>query len=204
MSLDWLPVAPDPIRPYRLFGAALVGLPAAILSGSHFGPHVPPPAPVVSPLQGQGPGAFANIPEVFPGGVSYQQTWTNVTNDFSTLLLSGANIATVFNRENGQWQIRLNLAVVRVFAAYSLLVTDAVALLDATVGAFTLTLPPAASTQGPYLLRKVDGGGNDVTVAPSGADKVDGGSSLTLHSGGTVRAILVSDFVSNWYTVAIG
>lgn len=80
--------------------------------------------------------------------------------------------------------------------------TDDLVILNATAAARTATLPPATTAAGRrYAVAKSDASANPVTLAPSGADTVQGGASLatTVQYGAyTVE----SDGVSNWVVVA--
>lgn len=74
-------------------------------------------------------------------------------------------------------------------------------LVDASDGNVTLTLPPSDTLPGMrYILRRTDGSGNSVTIAPDSSgqtsDTVDGGSSLSLSAG--VPIFLVADGASGW------
>jgi len=78
-----------------------------------------------------------------------------------------------------------------------------VARCDSTGGAITITLPSALDLRGEMVLIKDVGGAaaaNPITVAPSGADTVDGSLSAIISTNkGSLT--LVSDGVSNWMIV---
>lgn len=70
-------------------------------------------------------------------------------------------------------------------------------LIDATVGNVTVTLPAANTMAGlAYTLARVDTSANTVTIAPNGADTVDGAASLSLTPG--ARREIKADDVSDW------
>lgn len=72
---------------------------------------------------------------------------------------------------------------------------DGTVLMDATGGARTVNLPPAAVVKGLiYTVKKIDASGNAVTIDPNGAETIDGSAtkvlsaqwaSLTIQSNGT-------------------
>lgn len=77
-----------------------------------------------------------------------------------------------------------NLPETTKTGAYTIAVTDAVILADASAGAFTLTLP-AAATAGSgkkFLIIKTDASLNAVTIDGNGAETIDGQVSLMLIS----------------------
>ena len=74
-------------------------------------------------------------------------------------------------------------AVTTVDAAYTVEFEDGLILADSTGGALTVTLPLAATMTGRVVtVKRVNGGGNNVTIARSGSDTLDGATSLTLSS----------------------
>lgn len=99
-----------------------------------------------------------------------------------------------------------NLNITAKTANYTLLNTDDVIVATATGGAFTLTLPSAASNSGKiYFIKRLDTTlANAVTVARAGSDTIlDGAASSTttaLHTIGETIA-LMSDGVSVWYVL---
>jgi hypothetical protein len=78
--------------------------------------------------------------------------------------------------------------------------TDVVILANATAGAVTITLPSAASSAGyKFDIKRIDSTGNACTIARSGTDTIDGGTSLTL-SVQYISVTVVSDG-SAWYII---
>ena len=74
-------------------------------------------------------------------------------------------------------------AVTTVDAAYTVEFEDGLILANSTGGALTVTLPLAATMTGRVVtVKRVNGGGNNVTIARSGSDTLDGATSLTLSS----------------------
>ncbi len=66
-------------------------------------------------------------------------------------------------------------------AAYTITEGDNVILADATGGAFTVTLPPAAKFSGlQFIVKKTDASANVVTVDANGAETIDGAANVTL------------------------
>lgn len=58
---------------------------------------------------------------------------------------------------------------------------DYLIIADATAGAITMTLPPAALVPGRiYAFKRINSGGNQVIVDPSGAETIDGAATHTL------------------------
>lgn len=84
-----------------------------------------------------------------------------------------------------------------VTSATTLRVTDETLLCDATSGAFAVTLISALRTPNKPSFRNV-GSANNVTLTPTGTQKINGASTLVLTPGQTAR--LVSDG-ANWFTV---
>lgn len=75
-------------------------------------------------------------------------------------------------------------------------------LCDDDVGDITLTLPPALGATMPYTFKQVDGG-NDVTIARSGTDTLDGAASIVMSATNSFRTV-VSNGVDKWFVVADG
>ena len=85
--------------------------------------------------------------------------------------------------------------------AYTLLASDQNVLGDATSGAFTLTLPAAASNSGQvYYITKIDSSTNVVTIDANGSETIDG--ELTLELGGQYNSVQIISDGSNWYNLS--
>jgi hypothetical protein len=60
---------------------------------------------------------------------------------------------------------------------------DYLIIADATAGAITMTLPPAALVPGRiYAFKRINSGANAVVVDPSGAETIDGAATYTLSA----------------------
>ncbi len=60
---------------------------------------------------------------------------------------------------------------------------DYLIIADATGGAITMTLPPAALVPGRiYVFKRINSGANAVIVDPSGAETIDGAATYTLSA----------------------
>lgn len=69
---------------------------------------------------------------------------------------------------------------------------------DATAGIFTITLPAALNSQGrQLLLKKIDSGGNDITISRAGSDTIEGSNTLTLGAQWD-KYHLISNGVDTW------
>lgn len=86
--------------------------------------------------------------------------------------------------------------VVTVTAAYTVRGFDNTIRLDASGGAFTVTLPSAATVSRPYTLKKVDTSGNAVTVAAVNGQLIDGAASLIISRQNT--SLTLETDGSNW------
>lgn len=98
-------------------------------------------------------------------------------NDVPSLVVA---INTVLERLQSQDRRRYGVEparkpVVTVTAAYAASDGDLVVRVDATAGAVTVTLPPAADMKGLTLfVKKLDATANAVTVDASGSETIDG------------------------------
>ena len=90
--------------------------------------------------------------------------------------------------------------VVEKSGAYTLTVFDEVVLADASGGAFTLTLPTAASASGQsFTIKKIDTSANAVTVDGDSAETIDGSTTAVLASAYDAIQI-ISDGTEYWIT----
>ncbi len=88
-----------------------------------------------------------------------------------------------------------------VTAAYSAEITDAVILCDATGGAFNVSLPLVAAAKWVELtVKRLNGGGNAVTLITPGAETIDGGNTLAL--GAQYDAVTVKSDGTNWHVIS--
>ncbi len=85
-------------------------------------------------------------------------------------------------------------------ANYTIATSDTVILGDATSGAITITLPAASTVSGyRFYVKKIDSSANTVTIARTGADTIDGGTSAVI-SVQYVTLNLVSNG-TNWFII---
>lgn len=79
---------------------------------------------------------------------------------------------------------------------------DSFAVGDATSAGFTITIPLASGAPGrEYTIFKKDSSGNTVTVAMTGADKINGAASYTGLSAQYKFVTIKSDTVANWFII---
>lgn len=94
----------------------------------------------------------------------------------------------------------LATALVATAVAYTVLVTDSTVLADATGGAFNVTLPTAIGIKGrQYVVKRMNGGGNNVTIACTGGQTIDGAATVVLAAQYD-RATVQSDG-ANWVRI---
>lgn len=83
---------------------------------------------------------------------------------------------------------------------YTVLLTDGVILADAVGGAITVGLPAAAAVKGRTLVvKRLNGGGNAVTLDGSGAETIDGAATLALAAQYAAARVLSGG--ATWWTV---
>lgn len=76
--------------------------------------------------------------------------------------------------------------------------TDSVLLVDASGGAVTVTLPPAAGADArPYYIKKIDSSANAVTIDGDGAETIDGAATQSTITQYQVYCVLSDG--SAWY-----
>ena len=92
--------------------------------------------------------------------------------------------------------------IVDVTAAYTAKGTDFLIRANATGGAFSVTLPPAAQNKGKILVvKRMNGGGNAVTLDGNAAETVDGAATVALGAQYAVR-VLISNGSTGWDVLA--
>lgn len=134
-------------------------------------------------------------------------TWPDATGTLALLsnklsafaATSSSELAGVISDEIGSGFLVFNRApITAVTADYVILVTDSVITVDATGGNVTLTLPDAASAIGQcWRIKRLDGSVNSVTIARSGGNTIDGGTTTTLvtqYSSKDIITLSVSTF----------
>ena len=88
------------------------------------------------------------------------------------------------------------VAVVTKTTTYVITLLDNIILCDASSGAFTVTLPPAANGKIVYNIKKIDSSGNIVTIDGDGSETIDG--DLTVALTAQYESIPVVSNLSNW------
>lgn len=122
-----------------------------------------------------------------------EDLWGGELNDdmtsIDTLMRSGITIATQASQTAG-FTAAATISIKRLYPC------------DATGGAFSGTLPAAsASANGATVfIKKTDASANAITIARTGADTLDGATSLSLPSQNDCYG-LVSDGVSKWSSI---
>lgn len=97
----------------------------------------------------------------------------------------------------------LRRTVVSVTAAYTPSEEDFLILANATGGAFSVTLPTAVGKQEQwFVVKRTNGGGNNVTIAASGAETIDGAASVVLAAQYNFRWVISDN--ANWHVIATG
>lgn len=88
------------------------------------------------------------------------------------------------NGANGSISIAgMSSSIVSKITTYTALSTDFTILGDATSAAFSVTLPTAASSSGKlYNIKKIDSGGNAVTIQANGAELIDGANTKVIST----------------------
>jgi len=82
--------------------------------------------------------------------------------------------------------------------AYTITAADSIILADASGGAFTVTLPPAA-VNNVFTIKKVDASGNLVTIDGDGEETIDG--DLTVALSAQYESLTLVTDGSNWFVV---
>lgn len=92
----------------------------------------------------------------------------------------------------------LKLATANKTAAYTATLNDSLITCDATSGAFTITLPTAASAAGfQFTIKKVDASANAVTIDGNGSETIDG--ELTIPLIYRYEAVTVQSNGTSWF-----
>ena len=77
---------------------------------------------------------------------------------------------------------------------------DYLLICDATAGAITMTLPPAALVPGRiYVFKRINSGANAVIVDPSGAETIDGAATYTLSA--QWNSVTIMSNGTAWFTI---
>jgi hypothetical protein len=85
-------------------------------------------------------------------------------------------------------------------SSYTISTNDTVIFADATSGTVTITLPTAASLPGyRFYVKRIDGSGNNCSVARSGGDTIDGQTSIAITVQYTSLTLVSNG--SAWYII---
>jgi len=83
---------------------------------------------------------------------------------------------------------------------YTAAASDTCILADATGGAFTITLPAAASNSGQiYYISKIDSTAGAITIDGNASETVDG--ALTINLDRQYQSVILTNDGSNWFTI---
>ncbi len=112
---------------------------------------------------------------------------------YADSVLSGAGDIYIYN-DNPVNQI------IQKSSTYTITATDSIISADATSSPFTITLPSAVNNTGrTYVVKRVNAGGNDVTLSAAAAETIDGAASAMLTA--QWQTVKVISDGSNWLTV---
>lgn len=85
-------------------------------------------------------------------------------------------------------------------SAYTIATSDDIVLCNASAGAFTVTLPTASGNTGrQFVIKRMNSGGNAVTVAAASGQTIDGSGSVSLFA--QYQSITVVSDGSDWIVV---
>lgn len=116
--------------------------------------------------------------------LSYYATSTNAVSDTSAITSDGTYVTAMFMKANSYT------------ANHTATSTEMIVLANASSGGFTITLPDATTiTNKIYFIKKTDTSTNNVTIATTSSQTIDGQTSLILTTQTTI--MVVSDG-SNW------
>lgn len=92
------------------------------------------------------------------------------------------------------------LTLVTRTSDYTVITSDEVIICDATTGAFTLTLPAVAGTQGKrYYIKKIDSTANIVTIDGNSSETVDDGTTAALEN--QYEAVTIVSDNTEWFVI---
>jgi hypothetical protein len=114
--------------------------------------------------------------------------------------LASGNILTSDISGNATWQLPASSnrqTVATKSASYPVTTNDEVILANAGSTPITITLPTAVSNTNLYVIKKIDSSGNNVTVATTSSQTIDGGTTAVIKV--QYASISVVSDGSNWY-----
>jgi hypothetical protein len=92
-------------------------------------------------------------------------------------------------------------SIVTIATTTTLDITNSTVLCNATSGAITVNLPTASSTTGRiYVIKKIDSSANAVTIDGSGAETIDGATTVSLSAQWNYRSIQSNG--TSWFIIA--
>lgn len=130
---------------------------------------------------------------MFDGTYLHTLTWVGATNGY----------ALTWPNHDGPLSTNASpRAYVAKTANYTAAVTDEVIFCDATSGAITISLPPAATAGAGkvYAVKKTDASGNAVTLDGDGTEKIDG--ALTKALAAQYDSVTIVSDGANWGIIA--
>ncbi len=139
------------------------------------------------------PGVSPTAPALPTGYIPIAQAYIHAVSGMA----SGADITDL----RTQLVQSSNTGILSVIANFTASAPNSIYLCDPTSGGFTATLPTSILNPAlPITIKNVQmSTGNNITVARSGSDLIEGATSLTVGPGEIVR--LAPDGVSNWWLV---
>lgn len=128
------------------------------------------------------------------------QATLTISNKYESAILF-CNGSEWFCFQTGFSQVRHSFK--SVSTAYTATVADEIVLADATVGAFTVTLPTAASAKGRILhIKATSIAGGNVTIDGNGAETIDGAATLVISTAN--RCVSLASDGTAWYVISTG
>ncbi len=89
--------------------------------------------------------------------------------------------------------------VVTKSSTYSVTISDEIILVDATSGAVTITLPTGVGNTNIYTVKKIDSTANNVTIATTASQTIDGGTTAVIHV--QFASVSVVSNNANWFII---
>lgn len=124
-------------------------------------------------------------------------TFGTGTSSADSASLAGAGLKAIgitLNQKHDVLETTSNVTIDSTFRAQTVVWTS---------GSMTCTLPTAASVSSDFFFIAKNGGAGSITFTPSGADTIDGASSLVLAPNDAAM-FFSSGSSAHWYTVGIG